>query len=249
MLLGLKLPLNSWQKSSFNQVRYASSPSSKRWIARQVRDQFVKKALSQNYRARSAFKLLELDQKYNFINPGSIFIDCGAAPGSWSQVISRKIYPELDLTIEQTEVVDKKLNDSLIIAVDLLPIEPIPGVNVIQGDFTDINIQQKIKELLKGREVDVVVSDMAPNFSGQHFIDHVKSMELCESGLNFAEQVLKIGGTFLCKFLMGESEQEFRNLLKTKFNRIRHEKPEAVHKKSTEGYYMCLGYKRRVDNS
>ncbi|RIA98465.1 23S rRNA Um-2552 2'-O-methyltransferase [Glomus cerebriforme] len=226
---------STWQKF---QVRYSSSPSSKRWLARQDRDQFVKKAQSQNYRARSAFKLLELDQKYNFIKPGSVFIDCGAAPGGWSQVISRKL---LDIPTEETNT---NLNSNLIIAVDLLPIEPIPGVNVLQGDFTNISTQQKIKELLKGRDADVVVSDMAPNFSGQHFIDHVKSMELCESSLNFAEQVLRSGGTFLCKFLMGESDYEFRNNLKTKFDRVRHEKPQAVHRKSTEGYFMCLGYKK-----
>jgi len=117
-----------------------------------------------------------LDQKYNFIKPGSVFIDCGAAPGSWSQVISRKVSPELDTTTEETKVFDTKLNDSLIVAIDLLPIEPIPGVNIIQGDFNDATTQQKIKELLKGREADVIVSDMAPNFSGQHFVDHVKSM-------------------------------------------------------------------------
>ncbi len=117
-----------------------------------------------------------MDQKYNFIKPGSVFIDCGAAPGSWSQVISRKVSPELDTTTEETKVFDTKLNDSLIVAIDLLPIEPIPGVNIIQGDFNDATTQQKIKELLKGREADVIVSDMAPNFSGQHFVDHVKSM-------------------------------------------------------------------------
>lgn len=119
---------------------------------------------------------MELDQKYNFIKPGSVFIDCGAAPGSWSQVISRKVLTELDIA---TEEIDTKLNENcgnLIIAVDLLPIEPIPGVDVIRGDFTNISTQQKIKELLNGREADVVVSDMAPNFSGQHFMDHVRSM-------------------------------------------------------------------------
>ncbi|GBB88442.1 hypothetical protein RclHR1_00150038 [Rhizophagus clarus] len=233
---------STWQKF---QVRYSSSPSSKRWTARQDRDQFVKKAQSQNYRARSAFKLLELDRKYNFIKPGSVFIDCGAAPGGWSQVISRKVLPEFDITTEGIKDFETKLNGNLIIAVDSLPIEPIPGVNVIQGDFTDISTQQKVKELLKEREVDVILSDMAPNFSGQHFIDHVKSMELCESSLNFAERVLKSGGTFLCKFLMGESDLEFRNNLKTKFDSVRHEKPQAVRKKSSEGYFMCLGYKKK----
>jgi 23S rRNA (uridine2552-2'-O)-methyltransferase len=117
-----------------------------------------------------------LDQKYNFIKPGSVFIDCGAAPGGWSQVISRKILPTLDITTEETKDFETKSNGNLIIAVDLLPIDPIPGVNVIQGDFTDMSTRQKVKELLKEREADVILSDMAPNFSGQHFVDHVRSM-------------------------------------------------------------------------
>ena len=114
-----------------------------------------------------------MDQKYKFIKPGSVFIDCGAAPGSWSQVISRKVFPELDIASKEMKDFE---NGTLIIAIDLLPIEQIPGVNIIQGDFTNISTQQKIKELLKGREADVILSDMAPNFSGHHFTDHVRSM-------------------------------------------------------------------------
>ncbi|CAG8593550.1 8097_t:CDS:2, partial [Diversispora eburnea] len=192
---------------------YASSASSKRWLARQQRDQFSKKASMQNFRARSAYKLAELDEKFNIIKPNSINIDCGASPGSWSQYISH--------------------NNGIIIAVDLLYIDPIPGVNIIQGDFTNSITQEKIKNILKENQVDAVLSDMAPNFTGTHF-------ELCESSFVFSEQVLKPGGTFLCKFLMGGQEMEFRKLLQTKFEKVRHEKPEASHSKSTEGYYLCL---------
>ncbi|CAG8784640.1 6407_t:CDS:2, partial [Acaulospora morrowiae] len=126
---------------------------------------------------------------------------------------------------------------NLIVAVDLLHIEPIAGVNTVQGDFTEMETQIKIKDLLKEREVDVVLSDMAPNFSGIHFVDHLRSMELCESSFSFAEQVLKPGGAYLCKFIMGGSEVDFRNLLKNKFEKVRYEKPQASHKQSTEGYY------------
>ncbi|RHZ87997.1 hypothetical protein Glove_26g300 [Diversispora epigaea] len=297
---------------------YASSASSKRWIARQQRDQFSKKASMQNFRARSAYKLVELDEKFNIIKPNSINIDCGASPGSWSQYISRKLFPEIsndnnneidDNNDNNNEVDDnneseeednlknskklkkvkklkklKKLNNlnnlnsqdntttrdnnnnndnardkdnnntttrdnnSIIIAVDLLYIDPIPGVNIIQGDFTNSITQEKIKNILRENQVDAVLSDMAPNFTGTHFVDHVRSMELCESSFVFAEQVLKPGGTFLCKFLMGGQEMEFRKLLQTKFEKVRYEKPEASHSKSTEGYYLCLGYKENKIN-
>ncbi|CAJ0760393.1 11449_t:CDS:2 [Entrophospora sp. SA101] len=126
--------------------------------------------------------------------------------------------------------------------VDLLPIEMIPNVKIIQGDFTTFETQNKIIKMLGDRKVDVVLSDMSPNSSGQHFIDHVRSMELCESTLIFAEQVLKSDGTLLCKFLMGGDEKEFREKLKSKFKKVIHERPLASRKESTELYYVCLKY-------
>nr|CAG8545977.1 13975_t:CDS:2 [Entrophospora candida] len=169
---------------------YSSSSSSKRWLARRDRDKFIKKALSENYRARSVFKLIDMDKKYKLVKPNSVIIDCGASP----------------------------------------------------GDFTTFETQNKIIKMLGDRKVDVVLSDMSPNSSGQHFIDHVRSMELCESTLIFAEQVLKSDGTLLCKFLMGGDEKEFREKLKSKFKKVIHERPLASRKESTELYYVCLKY-------
>ncbi|CAG8803070.1 17280_t:CDS:2, partial [Gigaspora rosea] len=167
--------------------------------------------------ARSAYKLQELDNKYNFIIPNSVIIDCGASPGSWCQYISRKIFP--------SKRVDEDVDNNLIIAVDLLPIDPMPGVKIIQGDFTELVTQQKIKDLLNERHVDVVLNDMAPNFTGTHFVDHVKSM-----------------------FLMGESESDFRNKLKSKFKKVHYEKPHSSRDKSTEGYYVCLEFNKNITN-
>ncbi|CAG8502545.1 8193_t:CDS:2 [Cetraspora pellucida] len=224
----------------YYQQCYYTTTSSKRWIARQIRDKYVKKAAQDNFRARSAYKLQELDNKYNLITPNSVIVDCGASPGSWCQYISRKIFPSKNVDV------DVNVDNSLIIAVDLLPIDPITGVKIIQGDFTELVTQQKIFDLLNKRHVDVILNDMAPNFTGNHFVDHVRSMELCECSLTFAELVLKPGGTFLCKFLMGESESEFRNKLKSKFKKIRYEKPHSSRNKSTEGYFVCLEFNKNV---
>ncbi|CAG8683919.1 13608_t:CDS:2, partial [Acaulospora colombiana] len=193
--------------------------------------------------ARSAYKLQELDEKYDIIKPNSVIVDCGASPGSWSQYTSRKLFPNAGfLEIEETQN-DGSRNSGLIVAIDLFHIEPIAGVNTIQGDFTEAKTQENIRNLLEEREVDVVLSDLAPKFTGIHFVDHTRSMELCESSFSFAQQVLKPGGAYLCKFIMGGTELEFRNILKTMFEIVRHEKPQASHKESTEGYYVCLGYK------
>ncbi|CAG8756577.1 45185_t:CDS:2 [Gigaspora margarita] len=216
-----------FKHNRYYQQYYYTTKSSKQWLTRQIR-------------ARSAYKLQELDNKYNFIIPNSVIIDCGASPGSWCQYISRKIFP--------SKKVDQDVDNNLIIAVDLLPIDPIPGVKIIQGDFTELVTQQKIKDLLNERHVDVVLNDMAPNFTGTHFVDHVKSMDLCECSLAFAEHVLKSGGTFLCKFLMGESESDFRNKLKSKFKKVHYEKPHSSRDKSTEGYYVCLEFNKNITN-
>ncbi|KAG9300825.1 hypothetical protein G9A89_004455 [Geosiphon pyriformis] len=218
-------------------ARFASSVSSKNWIARQTRDQYVKKAMAENYRARSIYKLMQLDEKYQFIQPKAIVVDCGAAPGSWSQYIAQKVFPKLQ------EHDTFPIDEGRIIAIDLLPIEAITGVNILKGDFNESEIQTRVMELLEGRMADVVVSDMAPNFSGQHTADHARSMELCESALRFSEQSLKQGGTFLCKFLMGGTEHDFKTILRSKFTTVKNEKPSASRAKSTEGYFMCFGYR------
>lgn len=142
-----------------NFVRRIYSTSSKGWLQRQARDPYVKAAKSQQYRARSAFKLLQLNEKYRILRRGQVIVDCGAAPGGWTQVA--------------VEMVQKK---GTVIAVDLLPMDPVPGATVIQGNFLRSKTQAAIKAALEDKCVDVVCSDMAPSFSGNHIADHARSM-------------------------------------------------------------------------
>ncbi|RUS29168.1 FtsJ-like methyltransferase-domain-containing protein [Jimgerdemannia flammicorona] len=273
------------------------SSSSKQWLTRQRNDPFVKAAQSQHYRARSAFKLVQVNEKHKFLRRGAVVVDCGAAPGGWAQVAAEKVIKRRRIVEEleggdngsrgsngndsnksaSRESVDKDnsttdLRDGMVIAIDLLPIEPIPNVTIIQADFLEHKTQANVRRALGNRQVDVVCSDMAPLFSGNHSADHARSMELCESALDFAEKVLKPGGTFLCKvsqchqplisllpscqfyqfiarltiaisqFLMGGTEQELKQSLHSRFRIVRHEKPEASRKKSTEGFFLCLGF-------
>ncbi|KAI8875359.1 23S ribosomal RNA methyltransferase [Backusella circina FSU 941] len=162
-------------------LRHYSS-SSKGWMSRQANDPYVRAAKASHYRARSAFKLLQINQKYRILHRGDVVIDCGASPGGWSQVIAEKVQ-----------------KPGLVIAIDLLPIEPIPNVHIVKGNFLKVKTQSAIQEILNERSVDVVLSDMAPSFSGNHTADHARSMELCESALKFAEKVLVPGGCFVAK--------------------------------------------------
>lgn len=137
-------------------VRRCYSSSSKAWIQRQARDPYVKAAKSQHYRARSAFKLLQMDEKYRLIRPGHVVVDCGAAPGGWTQVAAAKARH--------------------VVAVDILPMEPVPNATVIQGDFTSPEVQAQVHEALQGSPVQLVCSDMAPRFTGNHMADHARSL-------------------------------------------------------------------------
>ncbi|GAA5809061.1 hypothetical protein MFLAVUS_002464 [Mucor flavus] len=202
------------------------STSSKQWMSRQAKDPYCKLAKSNQYRARSAFKLLQINQKYRLIRRSDVVVDCGAAPGGWTQVAA-------ELTSEK----------GLVIGVDLLPVDPVPNAHLIKGNFMRINTQNAIRDILDGRQVDLVCSDMAPSFSGNHTADHARSMELCESALTFAQKVLQPGGSFVAKFLMGGTEFEFKRKLKTMFAKVKTEKPDASRKQSTEGFFVALGYK------
>ncbi|KAL1933962.1 hypothetical protein VTP01DRAFT_8052 [Rhizomucor pusillus] len=207
--------------------RCCYSTSSKGWIQRQARDPYVKAAKANQYRARSAFKLLQLDSKYKLLKKGHVVIDCGAAPGGWTQVIARKVR-----------------DTGLVVAVDLLPIDPIPNAHIIKGDFMDAKVQSKIQTTLQQRPVNLVCSDMAPSFTGNHFADHARSMELCESALMFAESVLAPGGAFVAKVIMGGDEVQFRQKLRTMFHQVKQEKPDASRKKSTEVFVVATGFKK-----
>ncbi|KAL4211201.1 FtsJ-like methyltransferase-domain-containing protein [Rhizopus microsporus] len=183
-------------------------------------------AKANQYRARSAFKLVQIQEKYRIIRPNDVVIDCGAAPGGWTQVAAEKVS-----------------NQGLVIGIDLLPMDPIPNAHIIQGNFLKASTQKAIQKVLDNRKVNLVCSDMAPSFSGNHLADHARSMELCESALAFAQSVLKPGGSFVAKFLMGGTEHEFRKKLQTLFTKVKIEKPDASRKQSTESFYVALGFK------
>ncbi|KAI9248417.1 FtsJ-like methyltransferase-domain-containing protein [Sporodiniella umbellata] len=174
------------------------------------------------------FSLIQIHDKYRLIRSNDIVIDCGAAPGGWSQVAAEK--------------------GAQVISVDLLPMDPLPQVHFIQGNFLKPSVQRAVHEQMNHQKAHLVCSDMAPSFSGHHIADHARSMELCESALVFAEKVLSPGGSFVAKFLMGGTEMEFRKKLQTLFRKVKVEKPDASRKQSTEGFFVALGY-RPTQNS
>ncbi|KAI9263456.1 ribosomal RNA methyltransferase [Phascolomyces articulosus] len=217
-------------------LRSFYSTSSKGWLQRQARDPYVKAAKSNQYRARSAFKLIQLDQKYKLIRKGYTVIDCGCSPGGWTQYAVEK-------------AVRKTGNGGgMVISVDLLPMDPIMNAHFIQGDFTRPGVRKKILDLVGDNKVDLVCSDMAPSFSGNHMADHAHSIELCESVLSFANTVLAPNGSFVAKVLMGGDWVDFRQKLRSQFTQVKQEKPHSSRKQSTEIFLVATGFKKD-DNS
>ncbi|KAI9495312.1 FtsJ-like methyltransferase-domain-containing protein [Zychaea mexicana] len=187
---------------------------------------------NQNMPYKFAFKLIQLDQKYKLLRKGYTVIDCGAAPGGWTQYAAEKV---------------KK--DGCVIGIDLLPMDPVPNAHIIKGDFMRPVVRRKILELIEERPVDLVCSDMAPSFSGNHMADHARSIELCEAVLAFAQTVLAPNGSFVAKVLMGGDWVEFRQKLRSQFTKVKQEKPHASRKQSTEIFLVATGFKIDQDNS
>ncbi|KAI8870260.1 cell division protein, partial [Ramicandelaber brevisporus] len=209
---------------------------SARWLQRQNRDPFVQQAREGGYRARSAFKLLEIHGKYRnkLLEPGMTVLDLGAAPGSWSQVASDLVKPEED-----------GIGGGTVIAVDLLDIDPLPGVSFLKGDFRDAKVARAIDELVaKGPtgKLDVVLSDMAPSFCGTHSIDHLRSMSMAWDALRLADKhsAIEGGGAFVCKLFAGGTERKFMNALKKRYQTTGINKPSSSRKESSEMYYIGL---------
>ncbi|KAJ2798623.1 2' O-ribose methyltransferase [Coemansia guatemalensis] len=207
--------------------------SSHRYLQRQQRDPFVKQAAGEQYRARSSYKLIEMLDKHRQLLPqhssNSCVIDCGAAPGGWSQVVARRL--------QKTNNTEK----GRVIAVDLLPMRAIPGVQIVQGNFLDSDIKQKVAEAVDGRPVGLMLSDMAPSFTGHRSVDAARTMALCEDVVDFADEWLADGGGLVLKYFMGGEEKELRDTLRAKFDRVIIEKPLASRKQSAENYMICLG--------
>jgi len=200
--------------------------SSARWLERQLNDPYVAEAKKQGYRSRAAFKLLQLDDKFHVLKEGARVVDLGAAPGGWCQV-----------------AVDRVGERGKVIGVDLLPMDPIPGADLIQMDFMTDEAPDVLKRLLDGSLADVVLSDMAASATGHAQTDHLKIMALAETAYDFAKDVLAKGGTFICKVLQGGATGELLKLLKRDFAEVKHVKPPASRSDSAEIYVVALGFR------
>lgn len=212
--------------------KIAAKKSSAAWIQRQAADPYVARAHKDGYRARAAYKLIEINEKFKFLKNGQVVVDLGAAPGSWTQYVVRD-FPK-----------------SKVFAMDLLEIVPIPGVEFYQGDFTSDEALQWLVEKLKlpsdatkNGTVDVVLSDMAPNTVGHKKTDHLRQMVLLEYAFDFACRALKPGGTFVAKSFTGGTTGELLKQVKEKFESVHHIKPPASRKDSVEMFIVALGYK------
>jgi 23S rRNA (uridine2552-2'-O)-methyltransferase len=199
------------------------SPASAEWLRRQLNDPYVVAAKEQGWRSRAAFKLLELDDRFHMIRPGARVLDLGAAPGGWTQVAIRR-------------------GASAVVGVDLLPMDPIPGSTLMVGDFNDPDMPERLAAALGGR-ADLVLSDMAPNTTGHAGTDHLRIMALAELAAAFAREVLAPDGAFVAKVFQGGSERAMLQELKRDFVSVRHAKPPASRKESSELYVVAMGFR------
>jgi 23S rRNA (uridine2552-2'-O)-methyltransferase len=203
----------------------SKSHSSKRWLRRHVNDPYVKRSQQEGYRSRSAYKLLEIDERDKLFRPDAVVVDLGSAPGGWSQVAA------------------KKATKGRVIAIDLLEMEPIPAVEFIQGDFTKKAGLESVQAALGGRKADLVLSDMAPNFTGIPMTDQARAMELAEIALDFARLHLKSDGALLVKVFQGSGHQEYLQALRKNFAKVLVRKPESSRGESAEQYLLARGLK------
>ncbi len=201
------------------------------WIKRHINDPFVKQSVRDGYRARSVYKLMEIDDKDKIIKKGMTVVDLGAAPGSWTQIVKERLTGK-DGRIE-----------GRIIAMDILPMEEISGVTFIQGDFREQEVADELAELVGGERVDVVLSDMAPNLSGIAAADASRCLLLNELALEFAKEHLKPTGSFVCKVFQGSGYSQFVEQCKKTFRRVAARKPEASRTSSAEVYIVAKGLK------
>ncbi len=205
------------------------SLSSTLWLDRQLNDPYVAEAKKRGYRSRAAFKILQLDEKFHFFKIGGRVVDLGAAPGGWTQV-----------AVDRVHSADGR---GKVIGIDLQAVEPMPGATIIQLDFMDVSAPNRLKALLEG-EADIVLSDMAASSTGHARTDHLKIIDLAETALAFAVEVLSPGGTFVAKVLQGGATNALLALLKKHFGSVRHVKPEASRKDSAEIYVVAQGFRR-----
>jgi 23S rRNA (uridine2552-2'-O)-methyltransferase len=206
------------------------SESSRQWLQRQLNDPYVAAAKTDGYRSRAAYKLLQLDEKFELLKPGLRIVDLGAAPGGWTQVASK--------------VLTKKggLQNGKLVALDILEMPPIEGVSILHMDFLAEDAPERLKALMGG-PADLVLSDMAPPTTGHPGTDHIRIMALAEMAAHFAVDILAPGGAFVCKFFQGGAERDVLNLLKKHFAKTRHAKPAASRAESSETYLVAQGFR------
>jgi 23S rRNA (uridine2552-2'-O)-methyltransferase len=198
--------------------------SSTRWLERQLNDPYVQRARAENFRSRAAYKLLELDERFGLLKGVKAVVDLGLAPGGWSQVVRRRV------------------PNAKVVGIDLLPADPIDGVTILQMDFMDEAAPDRLKEALGG-PADLVLSDMAANTVGHPQTDHLRTMALVEAGLEFAREVLRPGGAYVAKVLAGGADNDLVAELKRNFSSVKHAKPPASRKGSSEWYVIAQGFK------
>jgi 23S rRNA (uridine2552-2'-O)-methyltransferase len=198
--------------------------SSTKWLERQLNDPYVKRAKAEGYRSRAAYKLIELDEKFHFLKGAERVVDLGIAPGGWTQVVR------------------KQLPKAAVVGIDLLPTDPIEGATILQMDFLAGDAPERLREALGG-EADLVLSDMAANTVGHPQTDHLRTMGLVEAGLEFAGEVLKPGGAYVAKVLAGGADNNLVAELKRRFTTVKHAKPPASRKGSSEWYVVAQGFK------
>ncbi|MBV8747058.1 MAG: RlmE family RNA methyltransferase [Xanthobacteraceae bacterium] len=202
--------------------------ASRRWLERQLNDPYVARAKREGFRSRAAFKLAEIDDKHRFLKAGGKVADLGAAPGGWSQVAAKRVCAGE--------------GGGRVVAIDLLDIDPVPGVDFVQLDFMAADAPDRLKAMLGG-PADVVLSDMAANATGHRQTDHLKIMGLAEAAAEFAREVLKPGGVFLAKVLQGGTEGQLLASLKRDFASVKHVKPAASRSDSAELYVLAAGFR------
>jgi 23S rRNA (uridine2552-2'-O)-methyltransferase len=216
-------------------IKTKSKKVNKAWLAGHVNDPYVKLAQREGYRARAAYKLKEIDEAFSLVKPGQVVVDLGAAPGAWSQYLRRRFAPQ--------GAAEGALNGTLI-ALDILPMEPIEGVEFIQGDFHDEAVAEQLAQALGGRAVDLVVSDLAPNLSGIASSDAARVAHLVELAIDFAAAHLKPEGALVAKVFHGSGYSQLVELFKRQFRVVKPIKPKASRDRSAETFVVGIGLKR-----
>jgi 23S rRNA (uridine2552-2'-O)-methyltransferase len=220
-------------------INTKSKKVNKAWLNDHVNDPYVRLAQKEGYRARTAYKLKEIDEALGLLHPGQVVVDLGAAPGAWSQYLRRRFAPK----VAGAGGAAAGALDGFILALDLLEFEPIEGVHFIQGDFREEAVAQQLADVLAGRAVDVVVSDMAPNLSGVPDVDAARIGHLVELAVDFAGEHLKPDGALVCKVFHGGGYSQLVQLFKSRFRVVKPIKPKASRDRSSETFLVGIGLK------